>query len=63
MAVNLLFQSILVAETGQHFVSSVEFLLYGTHGKKGNMSGAYLFLPDGNAVVRIHSYASFTPVY
>ncbi|CAH1251351.1 MAN2A1 [Branchiostoma lanceolatum] len=44
-----LLQSVTTVKDGKETAMSVEFLMYGTRETKKDKSGAYLFLPDGEA--------------
>ena len=46
-----LLQSVTLNDSGKHYTTRLEFLIYGTRQSKSK-SGAYLFLPSGEAQVR-----------
>lgn len=47
------FQSVVTKEDGITHQTKLEFVTYGTKNHYGDRSGAYLFLPDGDARVNI----------
>jgi hypothetical protein len=47
----IFYQSVVTKENGVEHNTRLEFVTYGTKPHSGDRSGAYLFLPDGQAKV------------